>query len=130
MAAQLVPYYGQASAAKFNSLFTDHLAIAAQLVKDAKAGDTAKTAETEKRWYANADEIALFLSSINPFWSFDKWRAMLHEHLALTKQEAVYRLNNNFAADIATFDKIEPQALMMADELTYGIVMQFPNCFF
>jgi hypothetical protein len=66
MAAVIKHFYGNERASKFSSLMTDHLAIAAQLVKAAKAGDQAATADAEKRWYANADEIADFLSSINP----------------------------------------------------------------
>ncbi|MDD4588576.1 MAG: hypothetical protein PHC60_09340 [Heliobacteriaceae bacterium] len=55
--------------------------------------------------------------------------AMLHEHLALTKSEAVFRLAKNYAADIAVFDRIEAQALAMADVLTEGIINQFPCVF-
>jgi hypothetical protein len=43
-----------------------HLVLAAQLVKDAKAGNSQAGEEAEKKWYANADEIAALLSSINP----------------------------------------------------------------
>lgn len=54
---------------------------------------------------------------------------MLHEHLALTKSEAVARLNQDYASDIAFYDQIEKQALMMADAMTEGIVQQFPDIF-
>lgn len=130
MAALLKPYYGNEIAAKFESLMREHLVIADQLVKAAKAGDSVKAANAEKKWYANADEIATFLNRINPYWSRNAMQAMLYEHLALTKSEAVYRLNKNFAADIATYDKIEPQALAMADAFTDGIVKQFPQLFY
>ncbi|MNO16928.1 hypothetical protein D3C76_66170 [compost metagenome] len=129
MAAVFKKYYGERVAAKFNELLTYHLVIAAELVKAAKAGNQQAAANAEKRWYANADEIAEFLSSINPNWSKEEWTKMLHEHLKLTKDEAVYQLTGQYQQSIDTYDKIEKQALEMADVLTKGIVQQFPKMF-
>ncbi|HHZ13670.1 MAG TPA: acetylglutamate kinase [Clostridiales bacterium] len=127
--ALLRPLYGDRVASWFADLFTSHLVIAAELVNAAKAGDTRAAAEAEKRWYANADQIAAFLGSINPYWSVQQWKTMLHEHLALTKSEAVNMINGNYAESIALFDQIEKQALEMADVMTHGIIQQFPNYF-
>jgi hypothetical protein len=129
MANALKPFYGEANSSIFARLLRDHLLIADQLVKAAKAGDHKGAADAEKRWYDNADEIAAFLNSINPYWPKEAMKAMLYEHLALTKSEAVSRLNKDFASDIATYDKIEQQALSMADAITDGIVKQFPYMF-
>ncbi|WP_010250545.1 hypothetical protein [Acetivibrio cellulolyticus] len=54
---------------------------------------------------------------------------MLHEHLALTKTEAVDMLTKKYSDSISTMDEIEKQALGMADYMTYGIVNQFPANF-
>lgn len=118
-------FYGKKIAAEFERLITAHLAIAAELVKAAKAGNTKAAAAAEKRWYENADEIVRFLRQINPYWRVKPMRAMWYEHLALTKQEAVDVLNGKYKASIAVFDQIEKQALMMADEFSRGIVLQF-----
>lgn len=123
-------FYGEAIAAKFIELFTAHLVIAVQLVKAAKAGNTKAAEDAEKRWYANAVELAVFFNSINPYWPKEAMRNMLFEHLRLTKSQAVFRIQKNYAADIATFDKIEDQALQMADEFSRGIVQQFPSVFY
>jgi hypothetical protein len=48
-------YYGEEIAAQFSSLFREHLVIAAQLVKAAKAGNNQAATEAEKKWYSNAD---------------------------------------------------------------------------
>ena len=127
--ALLKPLYGDRAASRFADLFTSHLVIAAELVKLAKAGDTEAAADAEKRWYANADEIAAFLGSINPYWSEQQWRTMLHQHLALTKSEAVNILTGKYAEGISVFEQNEKQALEMADVMTYGIIRQFPNNF-
>jgi hypothetical protein len=122
-------YYGESNASKFSTLLKDHLVTAAQLVKAAKAGDNKTAADAEKRWYANADEIAAFLASINPSWSQEEWKMMLHEHLRLVKAEAVSMLTKNYQAGIDVYDELEIQALEMADVMTEGIITQFPNRF-
>ncbi|MGO0061286.1 LysM peptidoglycan-binding domain-containing protein [Brevibacillus fluminis] len=128
-AAVIARYYGEQNAAIFRDLFTDHLVIAARLVKAAKAGDQQAAAREEQLWYQNADAIAAFLAKLNPYWPEREMRDMLHTHLALTKAEAVARLTGDFATDIATYDKIEQQALEMADAFSAGIVKQFPQLF-
>jgi hypothetical protein len=127
--AVLRPIYGSEKAAKFSDLLTKHLVIASELVQAAKAGNTAAANDAEKRWYANADEIAAFLAGINPYWSMEEWRQMLYEHLRLTKTEAVLWLNKDYEKAINIFDEIEKQALGMADYMTEGIIRQFPNMF-
>lgn len=129
MEAVFRPFYGNETASRFGSLMKDHLATAVQLVIAARAGDSKAAADAERKWYANADEIAAFLNSINPNWPKEAIMAMLHDHLALTKSEAVARLAGDYATDIAVYDKIEKQALTMADALTGGIVKQFPDKF-
>jgi LysM repeat protein len=128
-ALALKPFYGNDKASRFEALLKTHLVTAAQIVKAAKAGNNKAAADYEKDWYANADEIAEFLASINPYWSESEWKNMLHEHLKLVKAEAVARLNRNFAEDIRLYDVLEQQALEMADMMSEGIVKQFPAKF-
>ncbi|WML44583.1 acetylglutamate kinase [Neobacillus sp. PS3-40] len=125
----LKPFYGNRIAAKFSNLIREHLLIAAELVKAAKAGNQNAVADAERRWYANGEEIAEFLSRINPFISRDEFQEMFFEHLALTTKEALFILQNNFKSSIAVFDKIEAEALQMADTITNAIVKQFPRKF-
>ncbi|NLG93153.1 MAG: acetylglutamate kinase [Clostridiales bacterium] len=121
----LRPYYGEEKARRFEKLLTDHLLIASRLVNAAKAGDTETADEERRKWYANADQIARFLASINPYWSENQWKIMLREHLKLTEDEATNRLMGQYAKDIALYDIIEDQALMMADYMAKGIKKQF-----
>jgi LysM repeat protein len=127
--AALRSFYGNAVAAEFAGLLTAHLTIAAELVNAAKAGNTRAAEDAETRWYANADEIALFLSEINPYWSAQEWKNLLYDHLAMTKTEAVDYLNRDYAGSITIFESMEKEALDMADYMTRGIIQQFPNHF-
>jgi hypothetical protein len=118
-------FYGASIASKFEQLLTDHLVIAAELVKAAKAGNSNAAADAERRWYINADEIVHFLNCINPYWPTEHTREMWYEHLALTKAEAVARLNKDYQKDILIFNQVEKEALMMADYFSNGIIRQF-----
>lgn len=117
----LAPIYGLKIAKQFQDLFTQHLLIAGDLVTAAKNAETDKANYARKRWYKNADDIAEFLSSINPYWDAAEWKAMLYSHLKMTEQEATLRLQESYSADIQMFDSIEAEALKMADYMFYGI---------
>lgn len=121
----LKKYYGEEKADSFASLLTEHLTIAAKLVNSAKSGDTNAVNEERIKWYANADQISDFMASINPYWLQHKWQLMLYDHLKITEDEAVYRLTKQYAKDVAIYDTIEDQALMMADDMVNGIYKQF-----
>jgi hypothetical protein len=121
--------YGPTVAEKFKELLSQHLLIAADLVNAAKKKDTTSVNLIEKKWFKNADDIADFLSRINPYWNREDIRKMFYEHLNLVKSEAVALLSNKYEDSISIFDKIEDQALKMADIFTEGILRQFPNKF-
>jgi hypothetical protein len=125
----IVPVYGQAAGKKLTELLRQHIMIAVDLVAAAKANDTAKFAEHDKRWTANADEIAAFLSSANPNWPRKDVADLLYLHLKLTKNEAVARLTKNYADDVKTFDEIFTEAMVIADTLADGVIKQHPDMF-
>ena len=124
------PLYGEPAGNKLTALLKEHITTAAEVVAAAKANDQAKITDANKRWFANADQIADFLSSANPKnWPQAEMRSMMKEHLDLTTQEAVARLHGDWSADVKAYDSIHEQILKMADHLTMGIVKQFPEKF-
>jgi len=54
---------------------------------------------------------------------------MMHDHLKLTTDEAVARIQKDYDADIAAYDKVHDEILKMADMLSDGIVKQYPDKF-
>ena len=112
------PFYGAGVADIYAGLIKEHLVIASELVKAAKAGDTTAAAAAEKRWYANADQIVEFLSRLNPYFPKEEFRKMFYKHLAMTKAEAVTMLQQDYKASIKLYDQIEREALIMADILS------------
>jgi hypothetical protein len=124
------PFYGDAAGEQLSALLRDHILIAAEILQAAKNDDTTALNDAIARWYANADDIAVFLNSANPKnWPLNEMKAMMREHLDLTLQEAVAYLHGDHAASIAAYDQIHLQALSMADMLSEGVLKQFPNDF-
>jgi hypothetical protein len=124
------PFYGETAGQQLTRLLRDHILIAADLIAAAKSGNGTAVEEAQTRWTANADDIARFLADANPrFWDVDELKAMLHEHLRLTTNEALARLQGEWAADVAAYDEIHLHALGVADMLSAGIVGQFPARF-
>jgi len=124
------PFYGKAAGDKLTSELRQHILIAADLVAAAKAGDQAKLADAQSRWQQNADGIASVLNSVNPrFWKLATMKAEMRMHLALTTEEAVARLNGDWKADVAAYDRIHRHILHMSDLLSAGLVKQFPKRF-
>src|SRR5262245_8819270 len=124
------PFYGKAAGDQLTDLLTDHILTAAQLLKAAKGNDTVAFDQAKADWYANARDIAGFLHQTNPQnWSLADMRMMMKDHLDLTLQEAAQQLGGDYAASVATYDRVETEILHMADMLSAGIVAQFPSMF-
>lgn len=124
------PFYGKAAGNQLTDLLTDHILTAAQLLQAARDNDTAAFDQAKADWYANARAIARFLHRANPHnWALSDMRMMMRDHLDLTLQEASQQLGGDYAASIATYDRVETEILHMANMLSAGIVAQFPSMF-
>jgi len=124
------PFYGDAAGSQLTTLLKDHILGAVDLIAAAKAGDNAKIQAASDKWYANANDIAAFLSSANPTnWPLGTMQSEMKMHLDLTTTEAVDQLKGNYAASVADYDKVHAEILGMADILSTGIVNQFPDKF-
>jgi hypothetical protein len=124
------PFYGKAAGNELTRQLRQHILIAAEVVAAARAGDQAKLADAQARWSRNGDALATVLASVNPrFWKLAAMKAELPVHLRLTTEEAVARLQGEWAADVAAYDRIHAHALHLSDLLSNGLVKQFPRRF-
>jgi hypothetical protein len=133
------PYYGDEAGQELTDLLHEHIALAGAILEDVKTGDSAKYQTDNALWYANAHDIAVFLSggtvqgstvTLNPpTGSLADWDQMMKDHLDATTAEVVARLKSDWTGDVAAYDTVHTQALGMADMLSSGIIAQFPHMF-
>jgi hypothetical protein len=128
--AAIVPYYGQAAGDKLTGLLTTHINQAVPVLKAAQANDKAALDKALADWYANAKEIADFVSGANPNnWPTSATEPMLKAHIDQTTTYATDLLKGDYTAAVTDFDKAKDHMMMLADTLAKGIIAQYPDKF-
>ena len=122
-------YYGAAAGKQLTTLLKEHISIAVDLIKAAKAGDKTGQQAADAKWQQNGVAIADFLSKANPHWPRATLVNLMKGHLTTTTNEVVARLNKNWDADVRAYDEVYRHILMMSDAISDGIIKQFPNKF-
>ncbi len=124
------PYYGEEAGNKLAALLKDHILGAVEVLKAAKAGDKAQLEAANRKWQANGNDIAVFLSTANPkHWPEATMKTEMKKHLDLTLTEASNRLSGKYAEDVKDYDRVHEHMLHFADTLSSGIQGQFPDKF-
>jgi hypothetical protein len=123
-------YYGEAAGTQLAELLTAHINGAVPVLQAAQAGNNTKLAKAQADWYANAKQIADFLSAANPDnWPRSATEPMLKTHITQTTAYSVDLLKGDYAAAIKAYDKAEEHMLMLGDVLADGVIAQFPDKF-
>src|SRR5919201_4963203 len=124
------PFYGRTAGNRLTALLRQHILGAVAVLQAAKSGDAGAIMQASAAWYTNANQIADFLHAANPHnWPRKELRAMMKVHLDQTLKEPQDRLQGNYAADIRDYEAVHRHILAMADELSAGIIRQFPKRF-
>lgn len=128
--AAIIPFYGQEAGDKLAALLTTHIQQAVPVLKAAQAGDQTALDKALADWYANAKEIADFLSAANPKnWTPSVTESTMKMHIDQTTTYAVDLLKGDYAAAIKHYDEARHHMMELADVLSTGIISQFPKEF-
>jgi hypothetical protein len=124
------PYYGEEAGDALTDLLTTHIKDAVPVLTAAKNGNQAALDKGLNEWFANANDIANFLSTANPDnWPTSATEPMMKGHIEQTTAYATDLLKGNYAKSIKTYDEAKAHMLMLADTLASGIINQFPDKF-
>jgi hypothetical protein len=124
------PFYGDAAGDELAEMLTEHTRIGVTMFQAARKADPEAFEDAVARWYFNADEVAEFFQETNQEnWPLRKTKPMLRVYLDLTLEEALARWNGDFAASDAAHDKVQNQALEIADMLSEGLINKFRGRF-
>jgi len=127
--AAVAKFYNKTAGDELTTLLKEHIAIAVDIIKFAKAGDKASQQQAAAKWQRNGEAIADVLSKANPNWPRATLVNMMNVHLSTTTDELNARMAKDWEGDVRAFDKVFAHILTMADALSDGIIKQFPDKF-
>lgn len=121
------PFYGKQAGNQLTALLREHIEMAVPVLVAARDGDDNALDTAVTDWYRNAKQVGEFLESANPAWK--DGQEMLEEHITGTIAYAVDQLQGDYARSIVDYEAAEHHMLMLANELSAGIIKAFPKRF-
>ena len=129
IASTIAPFYGEAASEKLNSLLDVNIDAVREYSEATVAGNKPQQEAALAHLASNADDIAEFLSQVNPYLQKDTVRSLIAVHGA----NHVLQINQYKARDYAqlkeTWPMMRQHVYLIADTLTAALVKQFPNQF-
>ena len=129
IAQTMTPFYGEAVSENFYHLLDGNISAVEEYSEATAAENKQKQDVALGHLASNADEIANFLSHLNPYLHKDTVRSLIATHGA----HHVLQINQYKAKDYAplgaTWPMMRQHVYVIADTLTTALVKQFPNKF-
>lgn len=130
------PYYGKDNATAVASALTEFGRLGVMVMQDLKAGKPLDG--TKALWDANINDIATFLSSLNPeYWPYEAVKSYFDTLVTLWIDSIRSRNERNWAANETAIDNIDKLVTTgngvsssLADVFSSGILMQQPEKFY
>ena len=128
--AAFATFYGRGVGDQLAGLLTTHIEQAVPVLQAAQAGDSAALQAALDDWYANAAEIAEFLSSLNrQHWPSSLMQNIWRVHIDQTTTYSTDVLRGDYEAAIQHYDEAFDHLMGLSDLLSAGIIAQFPQKF-
>ncbi len=124
------PYYGGMAGDWLAGLLREHIVIAVEVIRAAKARDVDALKIAQAKGRENADAIANLLGRArNPIWKKQFVKNQFYMHLEFVTKQVNERLNKDWNSEVKAYDDGLRHVLLLADLLAEGIIEQFPDKF-
>ncbi len=129
IASTMTPFYGEAASEKLFSLLDINISAVREYSEATVAGNKRQQDAALTRLASNADDIADFLSQLNPYLPKDTVRGLIAAHGA----HHVIQINQYKAKEYAhlgaTWPMMRQHVYVIADTMTTALAKQFPSKF-
>ncbi len=121
------PYYGALEGERFAAMLRDHVLNSEQVVHYIQVDDQTSVLTTKAIGLANADQIAQFLSNVNPNLPLEVTRPNMLHHLQLVYDDIDAQFAADFARELGTLEEFEAHLLETADAISSATQTMFPD---
>jgi hypothetical protein len=118
-------YFSDDISNQFENHIREYYNYFIETVQYLKVNNMDLASESEDKWRSKGVELAQFLSSINPYWELQQFLDLIQDHIDMTKDQIMQRLNKEYALEVYHYDFIEYHSLMIADIISAGIINLF-----
>jgi len=115
-------FFGQAIAEQLINLLSQHIIIFTDLINALYVGNQQAANTSQSAWYGNSNSLATFLVQINDTWNYNQWLDLLNRYLEMFLDEAIAVMSSDHRSEIAIYDRLQYQSLLIADYLSRGII--------
>lgn len=118
-------FYGEQNAQELGDYLKRHIDLLAEYTSTVHAGE--ETEPLRELWYANANDIAQYLASLNPYWDEATWRNLLMTQFYLEEYLILTLHSNGYSDTIKQYDDLYNSIDKIVHYTIEGINKQFPE---
>ncbi len=128
MGRMFTRFYGREKGDEFCDLISSNTSLTVSMIRNKSRNSGDYEAARAKMDY-NVDRIITYLVAVNPHWTEEELKYLIHLQSKLFDTQLQSRVNANYSYDIETFDRMISETYRLADVLSEGIMKQFPERF-
>lgn len=129
IARTFTPFYGEADSDQLHALLTKHYSAVKAYSQATVAGNKGQQETAMALFASNTDEIATFLSGINPHLPKDTVRGLFATHVDHHVAQIAKFQARDYTGEEETWPGMQHHIYDIADALTAALAKQFPGKF-
>jgi hypothetical protein len=118
----LSPYIGKEKSTSLTSLLHNHFAFGIDLIETVSTGNQQLMFAFKKKYESNNNKIAKLLATLNSSVQEIEIKNILEQQLELTGVTAQYRKDNQYGAEVLSFEKLHKSYIQFSDLISESIV--------
>lgn len=119
-------YYGEDVVDRLRANYLRYIRNLETFIDGYKNQNTALIEQQRNILYGIGDELANILSGINIYWDLSILQPIIYQIIDSTEQQIIDIISGDYEKWIEDYEVFMKQVYRLSDEITYGILRQFP----